>query len=86
MEPEADRAEKAPSAEETPITPLCLAGGDVQMCAYPVRQVLGLHGSEANSPVVMPLVPSEAALLISAFGGSPPGVTGFSPLLLGGRR
>lgn len=63
---------------------LCLTGENFHMCAIPADHVADQLGNTNDDPLMLPLTPEQAALLISASGGSPPGVRGFTMMMLAG--
>ncbi|HSG45182.1 MAG TPA: Os1348 family NHLP clan protein, partial [Anaerolineales bacterium] len=87
-------ATMAPDDEASPIFQLavlesgpdsiCLNGESLHLCAVPAGQAVELLGDSSEDPLMLPLTPEQAALLISASGGSPAGVTGFTVMMLAG--
>lgn len=63
---------------------LCLNGENFHMCAIPAGQVADQIGDNSDRPLMLPLTPEQASQLVSISGGSPPGVTGFTVMMLAG--
>jgi hypothetical protein len=81
--PEEEIVTETLAPEKKPDT-ICLLGNDVHLCAAPAGQVFEQIGDIAEDPLMLPLTPEQAALLISASGGTPPGVRGFTVMMLTG--
>jgi len=87
QEPEAETSPTSPEGSsqlDAPINLTCMNGKAVSLCAVPVYQTYRLMGLESKQPLMLPIAPSEGALIAGGLGGSPPGVTAFSVNLLAG--
>ncbi|MBE9524983.1 MAG: hypothetical protein IMY76_07775 [Chloroflexi bacterium] len=63
---------------------ICLTEGETHLCAAPAGQIIEQLGDKADDPIMLPLTPEQAVIMVSASGGSPTGVQGFSVMMLSG--
>jgi len=63
---------------------MCITGDEIHLCAAPTGQIIEQLGDKADDPIMLPLTPDQAIIIVSASGGSPPGVQGFSMMMLSG--
>jgi hypothetical protein len=91
--PQFDSPPEIPEAGETYVEPvtlehsadiICLTGDDIHLCAAPTGQVFEQLGATVDDPVMLPLTPDQAASVVSASGGTPSGVQGFTVMMLAG--